>query len=183
MKRLLASLSCVLLFACSSEKNLAGASTVETENACIINVVNIDSKPAANVVARIRPLWYVEGVSSDSAVTQNNIQDATLEVAADSLGNIVMDSVNFDKGYIEIIDGNSGVFQAIASSDLKKNKLTTMQMEELGSVTGKAELPEGTDYAWVQIYTRFEPFCLTNKKPSAKPPLQFLLAKRAISKR
>ena len=72
MKRLLASLSCVLLFACSSDKNLAGASTVETENACIINVVNIDSKPAANVVARIRPLWYVEGVSSDSAVTQNN---------------------------------------------------------------------------------------------------------------
>ena len=67
MKRLLASLSCVLLFACSSDKNLAGASTVETENACIINVVNIDSKPAANVVARIRPLWYVEGVSSDSA--------------------------------------------------------------------------------------------------------------------
>ena len=152
MKRLLASLSCLLLFACSSDKNLAGASTVETENACIINVVNIDSKPAANVVARIRPLWYVEGVSSDSAVTQNNIQDATLEVAADSLGNIVMDSVSFDKGYIEIIDGNSGVFQAIASSDLKKNKLTTMQMEELGSVTGKAELPEGTDYAWVQIY-------------------------------
>ena len=152
MKRLLASLSCLLLFACSSDKDLAGASTVETENACTINVVNIDSKPAANVVARIRPLWYVEGVSSDSAVTQNNIQDATLEVAADSLGNIVMDSINFDKGYIEIIDGNSGVFQAIASSDLKKNKLTTMQMEELGSVTGKAELPEGTDYAWVQIY-------------------------------
>ena len=152
MKRLLASLSCVLLFACSSDKDLAGASTVETENACIINVVNIDSKPAANVVARIRPLWYVEGVSKDSSVMPNNVRDAILEVTAHSLGNIVMDSINFDKGYIEIIDGNSGVFQAIASSDLKKNKLTTMQMEELGSVTGKAEFPEGTDYAWVQIY-------------------------------
>ena len=152
MKRLLASLSCVLLFACSSDKDLAGASTVETENACIINVVKVNSKPAANVVARIRPLWYVEGVSTDSSVTQSNVQDATLEVTADSHGNIVMDSVNFDKGYIEIIDGNTGVFQAIVSSDLKKNKLTTMQMEELGSVTGKAELPEGTDYAWVQIY-------------------------------
>lgn len=152
MKRLLASLSCVLLFACSSDKNLAGASTVETENACIINVVNIDSKPAANVVARIRPLWYVEGVSKDSSVMPNNIQDATLEVSADSLGNIVMDSVNFEKGYIEIIDGNTGVFQAVTSSDLRKNKLTTMQMAPLGSVSGKAELPKETDYAWVQIY-------------------------------
>ena len=152
MKRLLASLSCVLLFACSSEKNLAGASTVETENACIINVVNIDSKPAANVVARIRPLWYVEGVSKDSSVMPNNVREAILEVTADSLGNIVMDSVNFEKGYIEIIDGNTGVFQAVTSSDLRKNKLTTMQMAPLGSVSGKAELPKETDYAWVQIY-------------------------------
>ncbi len=152
MKKLLTFLSCILLFACSSEKDFAGASTVETENACIINIVNVDSKPAANVIARIRPLWYVEGVSKDSSVMPNNVRDAILEVTADSLGNIVMDSINFDKGYIEIIDGNTGVFQAVTSSDLRKNKLTTMQMAPLGSVSGKAELPKGTDYAWVQIY-------------------------------
>ena len=153
MKQFLAFLSCISLFACSSDKDIAGASTVETENACIINVVNVDSKPVAYAVARIRPLWHVQGTTSqatDSAPQTS--QNATLEITADSLGNIIIDSIHFDKGYIEIKDGNSGVFRTITSSDLKKNKSTTLQMEKFGSVSGKAELPEGTDYAWVQIY-------------------------------
>lgn len=145
MKNLLVLLSCILLFACSSERDLAGASTVETENACIINVVGADSKPAAYAVAKIRPLWHVQGFDSAAQIE-------ALEVTADSLGNIVMDSADFDKGYIEIIDGNEGVFRAIAASDLKKNKLTTMQLEALGSVSGKADIPEGSDYAWIQVY-------------------------------
>ena len=145
MKNSLAFLFCILLFACSTDKEIAGASTVETENACIINVVNIDAKPVSYAVARIRPLWYVQGTSSNS---QNDV----LELTTDSLGNIVMDSADFDKGYIEIIDGNEGVFRAIAASDLKKNKLTTVQLEELGSVSGKADIPEGSDYAWIQVY-------------------------------
>ena len=145
MKISLAFLFCILLLACSSDRDVAGASTVETENACIINVVNVDSKPAAYAVAKIRPLWHVQEIEAST-------QDETLELAADSLGNIVMDSVNFDKGYIEIIDGSAGVFKSIASTDLKKNKLTTMQMEKLGSVSGKAELPKGNNFAWVQVY-------------------------------
>ncbi|WP_405328330.1 carboxypeptidase regulatory-like domain-containing protein [Fibrobacter sp.] len=182
MKKFLALLSCILLFACSSDKDFAGASTVETENACIINVVNVDSKPAANVIARIRPLWYVEGVSKDSSVMPNNVRDAILEVTADSLGNIVMDSIRFDKGYIEIIDGNAGVFQRVASSDLRKNKLTTLKMEQLGSVSGKAELSEGADYAWIQIYGT-DRIAKTNKEGEftldSLPPASYQI--RAIS--
>lgn len=153
MKKILAFLSCISILACSSDKEIAGASTVETENACIINVVNVDSKPAAYAVARIRPLWHVQGSASqatDSATKTS--QNATLEITADSLGNIAIDSIHFDKGYIEIKNGNAGVFKSITSSELKKNKLTIMQMEALGSVSGKAELPESTDYAWIQIY-------------------------------
>jgi hypothetical protein len=156
MKKSLAFLFCILLFACSTDKEIAGASTVETENACIINVVNIDEKPVSYAVARIRPLWYVQGTNSIS-------QDDVLELTADSLGNIVMDSADFDKGYIEIIDGNEGVFRAIAASDLKKNKLTTVQLEELGSVSGKADIPEGSDYAWIQVYGT-DKLIKTNKK-------------------
>ena len=115
MKKTLAFLSSVLLFACSSDRDVAGASTVETENASIINVVGVDSKPAAYAVAKIRPLWHVQEISAQT-------QYEALEVTADSLGNIVMDSVNFETGYIEIIDGNAGVFKAIASNDLRKNK-------------------------------------------------------------
>ena len=150
MKKFLAFLACILWTACSSDKGIAGASTVETENACVINVVDANSKPAAYAVARIRPLWHVQGISSDDS--NNSTTSTILEITADSLGKIVMDSVNFDKGYIEVIEGNAGAFQEIASSDLKKNKLTTIQINTFGSVTGKAELPEGTDYAWVQVY-------------------------------
>ena len=171
MKKSLAFLFCILLPACSQDREISGASTVETENAYIINVVNLDSKPAAYAVARIRPLWYVQGTSSNS-------QDEILELTADSLGNIVMDSANFDKGYIEIIDGNEGVFTAIAASDLKKNKLTTMQLETLGSVSGKAEIPEGSDYAWIQVYGT-DKLIKTNKKGEftvdSLPPASYLI--------
>lgn len=171
MKNSLAFLFCILLFACSTDKEIAGASTVETENACIINVVNIDAKPVSYAVARIRPLWYVQGTSSNS---QNDV----LELTADSLGNIVMDSADFDKGYIEIIDGNEGVFRAIAASDLKKNKLTKVQLEELGSVSGKADIPEGSDYAWIQVYGT-DKLIKTNEKGEftvdSLPPARYVI--------
>ena len=171
MKNLLVLLSCILLFACSSERDLAGASTVETENACIINVVGTDSKPAAYAVAKIRPLWHVHGLDSAAQIE-------ALEVTADSLGNIVMDSVDFDKGYLEIIDGNSGAFMEIDASELKKNKLTTMQLEALGSVSGKADIPEETDYAWIQVYGT-DKLIKTNKEGEftvdSLPPARYVI--------
>lgn len=152
MKKFLASIFCILLFSCSTEKDLAGASTVETENACVINVVNIDSKPASYAVARIRPLWHVQEISSTSATTKQNFTNATIEFKADSLGNIAIDSVSFDKGYIEVLDEHAGAFKAISYSDLKKNKSTTIQMESFGSVSGKANLPQDAEYAYIQIF-------------------------------
>ena len=171
MKNSLAFLFCILLFACSTDKEIAGASTVETENACIINVVGADSKPAAYAVAKIRPLWHVQGFDSAAQIE-------ALEVTADSLGNIVMDSVDFDKGYLEIIDGNSGAFMEIDASELKKNKLTTMQLEALGSVSGKADIPEETDYAWIQVYGT-DKLIKTNKKGEftvdSLPPARYVI--------
>ena len=145
MKKILVFLSCILLIACSADKEIAGASTVETENASIINVVDTDSKPVAYAVARIRPLWHVQEITAST-------QSETLEITADSLGNIVMDSIDFDKGYIEIIKKDIGVFKSISSTELRKNKRTTLQMMHFGSVSGKANLPKGTDFAWIQIY-------------------------------
>ncbi len=145
MKKSFALISCILFFACTSDKEIAGASTVETDNACLINVVNLNSKPAAFAVAKVRPLWYVQGTSERS-------QGDVLEFTADSLGTIAIDADNFDKGYIEVIDGSTGAFRQISSSELKKSKATTLQMESLGSVSGKAELPENATFAWVQVY-------------------------------
>ena len=171
MKKSLAFLFCILLFACSQDREISGASTVETENACIINVVGTDAKPAAYAVARIRPRWHVQEIDASSP-------NETLELTADSLGNIIIDSLNFDKGYFEIIDGNAGIFKPIASADLKENKITTLQMEKLGSVSGKAELPKDADYAWVQIYGT-DKLIKTNSKGEftvdSLPPASYLV--------
>jgi hypothetical protein len=89
-----------------------------------------------------------------------------------------MDSADFDKGYIEIIDGNSGAFKEIDASELKKNKLTTMQLEALGSVSGKADIPEETDYAWIQVYGT-DKLIKTNKKGEftvdSLPPARYVI--------
>ena len=56
MKKLLLVLALFVPFAfwaCSNDK-VAGISTVETENAFLIQIVREDSLPAANVVARMR---------------------------------------------------------------------------------------------------------------------------------
>lgn len=147
MKKLLPLLFALLLFSCSSDdKLLAGASTVETENACIINVVDADSVPVANAVAKVRPLWYVQDVDASN----ENLQ-VVAEYAADSLGRVVLDSLEMEKGYLEITKDGAGAFAQIVKADLKKQGLT-LQMETLGSASGKVDLPENAEFAWVQVY-------------------------------
>ena len=145
MNKLLTILSCILFYACTSDKEIAGASTVETENACIINIVGIDTKPVSYAMAKVRPLWHVQSTDMSS-------HDEVLEFIADSLGNISLDAETFSNGYIEVIDENAGAFQQINTDSLRKNKVTSLQLQALGSITGKAELPEDASYAWIQIY-------------------------------
>ena len=53
-----------------------------------------------------------------------------------------------------------------------------MQLETLGSVSGKAEIPEGSDYAWIQVYGT-DKLIKTNKKGEftvdSLPPASYLI--------
>ena len=134
------------LWACS-DSEVAGISTVETENAYLIRVVHEDSLPAANVVARMRSAKFVRSVSDDSAGA-----DFYEEYVTDTLGCIRVDSLAVDVATIEIVAEGEGVFDKIAAEDVQNGDSVQFVLKKTGRLRGKVYLPEGVDNAWVQVY-------------------------------
>lgn len=154
MKKLLlylAALASVAFWACSSEKEVAGISTVETENAYLIQFVRGDSLPAANVVARMRSAEYVRSVEDGSAVDSADAEFFS-EFVTDSLGCIRIDSLAVDVATLEVVDAGEGLFKKISAEDIKDGDSVRFVLEKTGSLRGKVHLPEGVDHAWVQVY-------------------------------
>lgn len=148
MKRLLLLLAVFFAFwACSNEKDIAGISTVETENAFLIQVVREDSLPAANVVARMRSADFVRSVDADSAKAE-----FFNEYVTDSLGCIRIGSLAVDVATLEIVDRGEGLFRKISAEDVQDGDSVRFVMEKTGNLRGKVYLPEDVDYAWVQVY-------------------------------
>ena len=137
----------LLAFWACSDNEVAGISSVETQNAFLIRVVHGDSLPASNVVARVRPIDFVRDVAGDSAET-----GFFAEYVADSLGCIRIDSLAVDTAMIEIIDKGEGVIRKILAGDVQEGDSVQFVLEKTGSLHGKVYLPEGVDYAWVQVY-------------------------------
>ncbi len=143
---LLVLLACFILCACS-DKDVAGISSVETQNAFLIRVVHADSLPAVNAVARVRPADFVRNIAEDSAETP-----FFMEYRTDSLGCIRIDSLAVDTAMIEIIDKGDGVIRKIHAAEVQDGDSVQFVLEKTGSLRGKVYLPEGVDYAWVQVY-------------------------------
>lgn len=146
MKKLFLLFVVLALCACS-DKEVAGISTVETENAYLIQVVHGDSLPAVNVVARMRSASFVRSVEEDSAGA-----DYYEEFVTDSLGYIRIDSLAVDTATIEILEKGEGLFRKIFAEDLREFDNLRFVMEKVGGLRGRVYLPEGVDYAWVQVY-------------------------------
>ena len=145
MKKLLLLLVLIALWACSDDK-VSGISTVETENAFLIRVVRGDSLPASHVVARVRAVDFVRNAESDSA------EEFFAEYVADSLGYIRLNGFAVDSVTIEIINEGEGVFKKLLARDVRDGDSVQFVLEKTGSLHGKVYLPEGVDYAWVQVY-------------------------------
>lgn len=135
-----------LLIACSEDSKVAGASTVETENAYIVKFVDSDSIPVTNAVGRIRPSWYVQSIDSGTQ------KESVIEFTTDSLGEIRIDSLQSETAFIEMVNKGSGVFREIFRPKNGDNETSVLKLEKTGSISGKVNLPEGNTFAWVQIY-------------------------------
>lgn len=149
MKRLFLLLACLapLAFWACSDKEVAGISTVETENAFLIQIVREDSKPAVGVVARMRSVDFVRDIEDDSSKAI-----FFEEFTTDSLGQIHIDSLSVNEAMIEIVDAGEGLFTKISAKDIQEGDSVQYALEKTGSLRGKVYLPDSVDYAWVQVY-------------------------------
>ncbi len=145
MKKLLLLLAIMALCACS-DRDVSGISSVETQNAFLIRVVRGDSMPASNVVARVRAVDFIRNVEPDS------VENFLAEYVADSLGRIRLDGLAVDSVTIEILNEGEGVFKKLLAKDVRDGDSVQYVLEKTGSVHGKVYLPDGVDYAWVQVY-------------------------------
>lgn len=146
MKKLLLLLTVLQFVACSNDK-VAGISTVETENAYLIQIVHEDSLPAVGVLARMRAASFVRSVEEDSAGAEYYEEFVT-----DSLGLIRIDSLGVKEATIEIVDADEGLFTRIRAKDIRSGDSVQYALEKTGRLRGKVYLPAGVDYAWVQVY-------------------------------
>ena len=159
------------LIACSSDEKVAGVSTVETENAYVIKVVDEGGAPVAGAVARLRPADYLPELNSalakqtvyyDPANTMPPPYSSPLAACysdqkvcvykSDSLGLISLDRVIADSMTLEILDGQRGSFTTLVADEIQEGDSAEITVNPYGMMVGKVELPEGEKFAWVQIY-------------------------------
>lgn len=150
MKKLLVLFAIPFLFACTDNDKVAGASTVETENAAIdsafvVRVFNSDSTPAKGMAASLRPAWYVRSIDSSA-------KDISTELRTDSLGRIVLQKIPNEKMFLEIVNEGEGLFTALNQGEIRHGEIAEFILEKCGSLSGKVDLPKGEKFAWVQAY-------------------------------
>ena len=181
MKKLFLLLVLLAFWACS-DNEVAGISSVETQNAFLIQVVHGDSLPASNVVVRVRSADFVRNVAGDSAGT-----DFFAEYVADSSGCIRIDSLAVDVATIEVVSEGEGVFRKLAARDVRVGDSVQFVLEKTGSLRGRVYLPEGVDFAWVQVYgtdhlakTDSEGFYEMDSLPSSEYGLRFVVGDSVV---
>lgn len=120
----------VWLAACSDSEKVSGFTTVETENAMVIQVVGADSVPVRGVVARMRLADYHSQTDSENGDAGTGGIIASFE--SDSNGFIAveknfLDTLSVKSVALEIRDSVQGAFQILDVSDLKGEKEDTLQ--------------------------------------------------------
>jgi len=159
------------LMACSANDEVAGVSTVETENAYIVQVLDEEGAPVANAVARMRSADYLPELNAtlakETAEVYYNPADTVQVISplstcypnqkicvykSDSLGFIFLDSLFADSVTLEILDGVRGLFTTLVADEIQKGDSVELTINPYGVMEGKVDLPEGETFAWVQIY-------------------------------
>jgi len=151
------------LTACSSDDKVAGVSTVETENAFVIQVVDGDGLPVTNAKAVMRTANYLHAYGSGfsleptqgiNVMEDENGNSRLVEkvFTSDSVGYVRIDTLFADSMTLEILNNDRGAFTLLLADDIEMGDSTEIAVSLLGVMTGKIDLPEGSDGAWIQVY-------------------------------
>lgn len=140
------------LSACS-ETETAGVSTVETENAYYnIQVMDEGGSPVVNASAVLRVADYLPDLGALEKSVGQKVKLVAQELTSDSAGFIHIDELFEDSLTLEVMDGNRGAFVELVASNIQKGDSAELTLNRLGVMSGKVDLPEGEDFAWVRIY-------------------------------
>lgn len=140
------------LLGCSADDKLAGVSTVETENALVIQVTD-GGAPAKGALARVRSARYLQDV--DNAEHDG----VAAEYTADSKGFVYItkkeiSSLKLAEISVEVVDEKQGAFGifALDGSEETAPDSATLALEKFGSLKGRVTFAEGDSTAEVRIY-------------------------------
>jgi len=139
------------LTACS-ETETAGVSTVETENAYVIQVVDEGGAPVSNASAVLRVAGYLPDFGALKKADSQTAALVAKTFASDSAGYIHIDELFEDSLTLEVLDGNRGAFVEILSENIQKGDSAELTLNRLGMMSGKIDLPAGEKFGWVRIY-------------------------------
>lgn len=136
------------LCSCSSEDKVAGVSTVETENAYVIKVLNEDGVAVSNAEARLRAADYLPSF----AQAEGGVSAAVKTFVTDDAGYLRINEQISDSMTLEVLDGNQGAFMTLLAANVLQSDSAELMMNRLGAMYGQVELPAGEEFAWIQIY-------------------------------
>ena len=133
-----------LIVACSTSNESAG-NTTEIENAIAIRVYD-GAKPAANVLYKVLPSWYVADPTDSSSI------DYTYEGTTDSAGWANIEGHQNGSYTINFVKGDSSIVLQYTLNNLHHEYvLDSIQLTATGAVKGLVDLPDSASFAWVAI--------------------------------
>lgn len=151
-------LACCASFAllgCTADPQTAGVSTVETENALVIQVTD-GSAPAKGVLARVRSARYLQNVDNKPYAESDGV---AAEYTADSKGFVYItkkeiSSLKLAEISVEVVGEKQGAFGifALDGSEETAPDSATLALEKFGSLKGHVTFAEGDTTAEVRIY-------------------------------
>ncbi|MCQ2089740.1 MAG: carboxypeptidase-like regulatory domain-containing protein [Fibrobacter sp.] len=170
--------SLLALMGCTSGTETAGVSTVETENALVIQVFAGDA-PANGAVARVRSARYLQSSFDETSSKDDGV---VAEYKADSKGFISItkkDCEKLEKISVEVADENQGAFGVYATAKGENvPDSVSLSMEKFGSLKGHVVLEDGDTSAVVRIYGT-DRFVVTDSKGNFEiedlPPYDYSL--------
>jgi len=137
-----------LLIASCSNKQTAGGSTVETENAVAFQVLTEAGKPAANALVKVRPSWFVLDTN-----TQDSLGEGSLDATTDSKGWVRCQGLPVGDYVVEVRGNGVGALSSFFHGDTSKQEsLVDLTLKPYGHIRGMVVLPDSAKHAWLQIF-------------------------------
>lgn len=137
----------VFLLACA-DRNAAGGSSVETENALSVLILDSAGDVVSGAIARVRPMWYVANGTEDSTANA-----PSWLLTSDERGRVRLDGLPDGYYGVEISGNGRSVFFAFGIADTVVSRLKdTVVLAALGGIKGSVSLPAGAKFAWIQVF-------------------------------